>query len=126
MNFENLRLEVVTYLEANYSTYPVKYENLAFETPKGTPWVALYLKRGGNHQSEFANVDYEVFGILIFQIFTPLNGGSVESGNILDELSGLFQNSEINGIWYGEAIVTDLGGKDSWYQTNLMIPYSRK
>lgn len=126
MNIENLRSEVISYIDTNFSTCPIKYENLKFSVPNNSAWVATYLKRGGLNQSEFANSDYEVFGVLIFQVFTPANSGSVASNNILDELSSLFADKIVGNVWFGMPSISDVGGTGSWYQVNLSIPFSRK
>lgn len=123
MSISNLRLNIESHLSTNFTTYPIKYENVAFETPTNSPWVACHIKRNKLPTPELNQASYEVNGILIFQVFTPLNSGTVTSNAILDQLAGLYNDQIISNIWFHDADITDVGNGETWYQVNLSIPF---
>ena len=126
MNLENLRQDIEVYLSTNFTAHPIRYENVPFTIPDNTPWVSCHIKRGGLTQEEFANTGYEVFGVLILQVFTPLNKGMNESNTISDSLATLFERVNVGTVWFSHPDINDVGPDNNWYQVNISIPFSRK
>lgn len=124
MSLSTLRQVIETDVATNFTAYPIKYENIPFDPPENSGWIACHIKRNILPTPELDS-SYEVMGILIFQIFTPLDSGLADSNTIVDTLAGLYSNqNNIAGLWFGDATLTDIGKSDIWYQVNLSVPFN--
>ena len=123
MSIVTLRQDIETHLTTNFTAYPIKYENVSFKPPNNTPWIACHIKRNSLPTPEINQTNYEVSGLLIIQVFTPLDSGTVESNSIVNTLATLYSNQSIINTWFKDAEIIDVGESDTWYQVNLSIPF---
>lgn len=124
MTIATLRQVIETNLSTNFTTYPIKYENIPFDPPDNSSWIACHIKRNILPTPELDS-SYEVKGLLILQVFTPLDSGLATSNTIVDTLAALYNNSySISGLWFGDSNITDVGNSDIWYQVNLSVPFN--
>lgn len=124
MSIASLRPAIETHLSTNFTTYPIKYENISFKPPTNSPWIACHIKRSRLPTPEVNQGSYEVLGILMIQIFTPLHSGMVTSNAIADTLASLYNDKTISNIWFRDADIIDVGESDTWYQVHLSIPFT--
>lgn len=124
MSLATVRQSIETHLSTNFTSYPIKYENIPFDAPDNTSWIACHIKRNILPTPELDS-SYEVVGMLILQVFTPLNSGMVVSNTIIDSLAVLYNNQyNISNLWFGDADIDDVGKSDVWYQVNLSVPFT--
>lgn len=125
MSLDSLRQTIEVHLSTNFTSYPIKYENIPFDAPDNASWVACHIKRNILPTPELDTATYEIKGLLILQVFTPLNSGMVTSNTITNTLAGLYNNSKaIASLWFDDADITDVGKSDVWYQVNISVPFT--
>jgi hypothetical protein len=124
MSLAALRQLIEVDLSTNFTSYPIKYENVPFDPPTNASWIACHIKRNILPTPELDSSG-EVMGILIIQVFTPLNSGLATSNTIVDTLAGLYSNEKrIANLWFQDAAITDIGKSDIWYQVNISVPFN--
>ena len=124
MSIATLRQVIETNLSTNFTTYPIKYENVPFDPPTNSSWIACHIKRNMLPTPELDS-SYEVMGLFILQVFTPINSGLATSNTIVDTLAGLYNNQKnIASLWFGDSVITDIGKSDIWYQVNISVPFN--
>lgn len=120
---------VYTELRTRYNTMttvpPTEFPNEAFVKPK-TLWSRFNIIDGEEMQLDIGYVTktFRHQGVLIIQVFAPLNFGSIDALTQADLIADHFRN------WYGTTITCreasiDNIGSDSfgWYQVNVSIPF---
>ncbi|HCF9053661.1 TPA: electron transfer flavoprotein subunit beta [Klebsiella pneumoniae] len=62
-------------------------------------------------------------GVLIVQLFVPVNDGTVLITETADKIRELFEFQDDGRLSYFAVSCYDAGEADGWYQINLQIPY---
>lgn len=124
MSVESLRSTIESHVNSNYTTYPIKYENLPFTTPVNSPWLSCSIKRNTLATPELSQDTPEIVGLLVFQVFVPKFSGLVESNKIVDTLASTYSDTIISRIWFKDAEITDVGTDKNWYQVNITFPFT--
>lgn len=79
---------------------PVQHDNAPFEKPSSSCWLRANILISSNRQVDTGAKlrRYRTTGMLIFNIFTPINGGDLEANLIADNIVSIFRSTNVSGI----------------------------
>ena len=124
---------VNTELRTRYNTWsnkpPTEFPNELYKPPNPPSLWARLIIAGGEEQrmdigTGATNRTYRKPGVLIIQLFAPLNKGNNAVLVAADEVSDLFRNWCGATITCGASSVEDIGNDNNgFYQVNITIPF---
>ena len=124
MSFANERTSIESRLNSNWTTTTIQWENVDFDTPNNAPWVRLSILNG---DSDYRAIDSKKvhLGLIVIQLFTPINTGTATAKGYVDALAAIFDDQSFDDAVCGVASMANVGTSDIWYQINITIPYRR-
>lgn len=126
LDYTEQRRVVESYIKDNFATCAIKFENLPLPAVDGkgpTSYIAIFDKPSFAESTGMGEVTAHKGGTTIIQIFVPLNTGTALTRSIAQELADLLENKVVGGISYDVSELHPAPKSDSWYQSNLQIPY---
>jgi len=120
-----IKTRVNTELEVAQS-YTIQYDNVDKATPDNAAWIRVTILPGQSSDRSVGSPGSNVIrhmGIVVFQIFTPINTGDKDAYDIQEIIRTSFKPATYGGVKYKAATVTRVGEEDSWSQINVDIPY---
>ena len=66
---------------------------------------------------KIGNRRFERFGIIIANVFTPLEEGTSEGDNLARDIQNIYEGTRFNGVTINNSIVREKGVEDQWYHT---------
>jgi hypothetical protein len=124
MSFVNERAYIEARLSANWATTPIDWENVDFDTPNNSPWIRLSVLNGESDRRNI-NSGKRHLGLVVIQIFVPINTGTNTIRGYADTLAAVFEDQDFDDVECGIASIAIIGNSDVWYQVNVTIPYRR-
>lgn len=124
IDYTTIREKVETEIGTNFSTCPVKYENVPLSPHDATTWVAIFDRQTFSESTGMAEDTFHLGGTIIINIYTELNTGTAEGRAIANELSNLLSSQDVDGLKFQTPELRPGEPNDSWYQHNLLIPYT--
>lgn len=130
MSFEDERRAIEARFAANFSTVPIRWENVPFTQIK-TAWVALRILRGeGNQASTNSNPLYRYAGVIQVDINVPENVGVAQLNTLADAVEAIFRGVQFSSVNSGTITcrapyLTTLGLDAGWYRGAVTAPYQR-
>jgi len=134
VSFEDERRAIEKRFEDNYSSTPIKYENVAFDQPDESAWVGITILSG---QGEAASIGtgmgsrLERFaGIVQIDIFTVEDTGTKTARNLADVVAAIFDNVQFSAGSSG-TITTRVpsyitrGVENGWHHSVVSVAYHR-
>ncbi len=122
IDFTTLRQVTESYIDANFSTVPVRFENVGtLETVK--EFISLRDQTSQSEVGALGETASIVSGLLIIDIFTERTIGTQRSRLIASELATLLSNQTISFINYEVAELRTVGEIERYFQQVLQIPY---
>lgn len=127
MTLTEIRNAVITRMTAQtaIAAGDVRYPNDKTYNPSGKSiWARLTNIPGMAGANEIGNgpVVHRT-GIVIIQIFVPVNTGSLLITQTADKLRELFEFRSDGRLDYFAVSAVDAGESDGWAQMNIQIPY---
>jgi hypothetical protein len=109
---------------------PIAWPNVAFTPPVASSWVRFnILPSGSNLMTVGApgNNLTRYSGIVVVQIFTPLNTDDSALLAYADKVLAIFRNYHTTTIRFGSiySVKTSNSEEDGWNQINVMAPFIR-
>ena len=130
--FKDTQKAIEARLKANYSTTPIKYENVNFREIS-TSYVAIVVRSGeGTRITLGDEVPLTRFaGLIIIQCFSPEGGSTLPAMDLADEVALIFNEARFSvgnsgTIRCRVASAENLGVIDGWVQVNVTIPFNRE
>lgn len=132
MSFDAERIAIEKRTQDNYTTYPVRYENVRFEEPSKAPWVSLSILNGRGQRVSIgtSRALHRHAGVIQFDVYTPEGEGTVVARQIADELSTLFNEVQFSAGSSGTITtrvpaIRSLGVTAGWYRLVVSVAYQR-
>lgn len=113
------------------TTYSLPNEPFTQPTPD-LPWVrltAINVDGGQETLGKKGNRKYERQGIIIANVFTPLEEGTSLGDALATDIQNIFEGERFNGVTVNNSRVREKGVEDQWYHTIMeadFIYYERK
>lgn len=119
--------DIVTYLNSyinsNYTTTPIAYDNVLFDRTNKSEFIEFKIIPSTEKQVAISGVMYRLFGGIGIVVNVSKDRGSKRANVIADELAGLFRSKVINGIQFRTPEVRILGIEDGYYKLSLYIGF---
>lgn len=130
MSVETRNKAIYDFFKAGWATEtrtePIAYPNMPHSPPENTPWVRINILETSSENPKIGRDWKRTLGIVIVQVFVPLNtGDSVKSG-ICDAVLKILENKKTGQyIEFQRGTVTDDGtDRDgAWWQARVIIPF---
>lgn len=132
MSFADERRAIETRFSANYTSTPVRYENLSFVQPDNASWVSLMILSGEGGQASLggSSAIHRYGGVIQVDVFTPENSGTQAGRALADTVEAIFRQVQFSlgnsGVIHTQTPwVTNLGVEDGWYRLVVTCPFFR-
>ncbi|RLI52832.1 MAG: hypothetical protein DRP09_17140 [Candidatus Thorarchaeota archaeon] len=123
IDFTSIRQTIETYLGDNFTTVPIKYENVgAFEDVE--EYIALRDKATFATSMGMAETQQHTGGVVLIDIFTARGIGTQRSRTIATEIANLIANQVVDVMNFGEASLHTGIELEGYFQQVLQVPYS--
>ena len=124
MSFVNERTSIENRLETLWNTTAIHWDNVSFTEPASKTWIKCNIL---NASSTYRAIDSKKkhIGLIILQIFVPINSGTAVVRGYADSLAAIFENQNFDDVVCGIASIEKVGINTVSYQINVKIPYRR-
>lgn len=131
MSYESEHNELRQRFETQWaSETPVAWPNVEFKPPEEDAWVRFTIVNADARQASFGDATnfHRHPGMVMVQVFTPVNRGDKEALQLADQVANIFRN------WYSSGsrirfqitpTVKPVGVDRNWFQVNVSCPYIR-
>jgi len=123
MDYVDVRKEIEMYLDTNFTSTPIQFENtiIAASSDSIEEFIALTISDASTETPAMGSTSSMVTGLLTVQVFTKLGTGTQRARTLYDELKTLLLGVTINGLSFKAPIHTSVGQveESQHYQTNL-------
>lgn len=100
---------------------PYSLPNEPFTQPEpDTAWVrftVINIEGGQETLGKKGNRKFQRFGLIITNVFTPLETGTFEGDELATEIRDMFEGERFNGVTVHDGRVREKGVEDQWYHT---------
>lgn len=132
---QNIAIE--SRFSANFTAYPVKYENVDYIPTPGQAWVEVLVE---DMRVERASVGTGLdalmrhHGLISINIYLPQNTGAAVGRGAADTIATIFRDAQFSGITCLEPRIRNIGSpmtsttqepKESWFVVNVATPFYR-
>lgn len=130
MSFEDERKAIEGRLEANWTTTPIRYENVPFKETSA-PYVALFILNGEGQQASLGTPALRRWpGVIKVQVFVPRDTGTKLARTYADTIGAVFDRAQFSSGNSGTIScripsISHVGLANGWNQINVTIPYQR-
>lgn len=110
---------------------PIAWENLDFSPPDPmSSWVRFSVLSGEAFYASIGAPGNNVIrhpGLIVVQVFVPLNAGALLTLDLADDAAGIFRDYRSGGVRCSPPWVTTIrpSARDGWHQVNVNIPFVR-
>lgn len=122
MSYTQARADLVGYLNTNYTTTGIDWENSQSGEP-ALPFIQVSILDGAaiDLALQFQSIQYP--GFVSINIWDKQGSGTIQSNQLADELVTLFTFQQIGIVETKAPYKTVLGETNGRYQTNITIPF---
>lgn len=109
--------------------FPISLDNQPSKTPDiPEKWVRVIIRNNDSSQSSLGrknNRKFEHLGIIIIQVYTPVNKGTKENDLLSSEIADLMGSFHEGSLWTQESIIRSIGNDDrGYYQQNVVTEFT--
>jgi hypothetical protein len=132
---QNIAIE--SRFSANFTAYPVKYENVDYDPTPGQAWVELLIEDTTVQRASVGTEDEALVrarGLISANIYLPQNTGTATGRAIADAIATIFRDVQFSGITCRQPVIKNIGSpmrsttqepKESWFVVNVTTPFYR-
>jgi len=124
MSFSNERIAIENHFQEFWIDTPIAWENIAFTAPNKSPWVRLNVLNGSSAYRAINGLKRHL-GLIIVQVFTPINTGTNAGREYADTVAQIFGEKKFSDVLCDVASIATIGTDSVWHQVNVTIPYWR-
>lgn len=124
IDYTTIREKIETEISDNFTECVVKYENVELEDSTVKEYISVFERQSFGEAVSMDETDFHYGGIIIINIFTELGSGTARARTIAQSLSDLLSSQDIDGLQTQEPELRPGEPNESWYQHNLLIPYT--
>lgn len=130
MSFEDARRAIETRLETNWTTTPIRFENVPFQETM-QPYVALFIRDGQGMQISLGTPALRRWpAVIVVQIFVPQDIGTKLAKTYADSIAAIFDRAQFSSGNSGTIrcripSIEPVGITHGWHQTNVTVPMIR-
>lgn len=130
MSFEDARKAIESRLHTNWTTTPIKFENVPMKET-ADPYVAVFILEGDGEQISLGTPALRRWtGVIVLQVFVPADTGTKDAKTYADSLAALFDRAQFSTGNSGTIrcripSIETVGDKHGWHQINVTVPFIR-
>ena len=124
MSFNNERLAIEDRFEEHWKDTSIAWPNVAFDMPNNEDWVKITILNGSSSYRAINNSKRHT-GIIVVQLFTPIDSGTSIIRKHADTVVSIFDGKQFSDVVCDVASIETVGTNDIWHQVNVTIPYWR-
>ena len=109
-------------LNANWSTTPVAFDAIAFDSDSQDRWIRHTLLTGDAFQSAMPSCVRHT-GIVSIEVFTEQDVGTKPAYDLADSVINLYALKTIGGIIFQYGSINRVGYADDVFKLTVFIPY---
>lgn len=131
MSFADERQAIEARLSTNWTSTPIKYDNVSFSAPSDNKYISVVIANGASSQQELgASPMHRHIGLITIQIFVPVEAGTNVPRDYADSLATVFRNAQFSAGSSGTILcrspsIVRVGVTNGLYQLNVAVPYQR-
>lgn len=113
-------------LIADVESLTVQYDNQDFTPPDNIMWARCNIRFGESRQASTGSPGNNIFrvtGLLIAQIFQPLNLGDKAALELADSIADAFRAVTASGVVFKTPSVSNIGRDSAWWNVNVNCPF---
>lgn len=106
----------------------IEWPNMTFKPSSDKSWMRFNILDVDTKQITFGDIQniHRAHGLVIVQVFSPLNIGDSEAMTIADAVAKIFRNWCGTTVRCREAAKRVIGPDGhGWYQVNVIVPFQR-
>lgn len=124
IDFTEIRRILEKFLQDNFTLCPVKEENTPLDTTDLKNWIAVFDRTDFSESTGMGETAYHLGGQITIRIYSRLNTGTADARFIAQELTNLFNSTEISGIVMQTPELYPGAENKHWYEHQLIIKYT--
>jgi len=102
------------------SPVPVAIPNQEFEKPSNSPFIRLEVRHSTGGAASISTKHFIRKGFFFVQVFTLFESGSYLNDQLCQIALNAFDGKDINGIWFRDSTVREVGPDGKYYQQNVL------
>lgn len=103
---------------------PTEYDNAKIEHPKDSIWARVNIRNGNTDHVQIGKPNtWRNNGVLIVQLFGPINTGMAQLNILADKVVVAFRRVTAGGVTYRSPSKQQLGRTRDWWQINVNCPF---
>ena len=122
-----IRKKLLEWWEATYPQTPLFWDNMEEAVPSRDVWAYATLLPGNSRLAGLggdpSSQRWRVVGVLVVQVFTPLQGGVVEAEQLAAEVAKEFQGRTVDNVIFRDVSLLRVGPSGAWFQHNISTSY---
>ncbi len=124
IDYTTVRRYVENYINDNYTTTPVQFENTSIDVDVVKEFISI-TDVTGETESMIGSLAILTHGGIIIQIFTELGAGTNRGREIASELANLLNSESFSNFNFTTPQFESFGQVEDadFYQCNLTVPY---
>lgn len=128
MTYASEHAAIEARLSANWTTTPIKFDNVDYKPTTQAAWIELQIATGEQSAVSLGGIGatlYRNVGIISITVNVPLNSGGRTAKGYADSIAAIFRGQQFSSITCRGATITQIGEVDGWFKYNVSIPYFR-
>lgn len=126
MTYEAERTAIEARFQANWTTTPIKWENVPFEPGTASAFVEIRIATAASFQASLGSPAlYRHNGVISINLRVRQNVGTTTAKGYIDSLCAIFRGQTFSSVTCRAPIVSVIGDLNGWYTYNISIPYYR-
>lgn len=128
--FDDARNAIESRLKANWTTTPIRFEEVPFKET-ASPYVALFVLDGEGQQISLGTPAVRRWpAVIMVQVFVPQDTSTKPARVYADTIGAIFDGASFSAGASGTIrcrvpSIKPVGVTDGWYQVNVTIPLIR-
>ena len=103
----------------------LQHDNVKYSPENKKHWARLSIREGESVTRTLGATDRRTVGVVIIQLFAPLDRGDGKLRGYADEFKTAFQSVSLaGGIWFREPSLNVIGRRGPWWQLNVECPFT--
>lgn len=123
MSLSQIQQDIEIHFCNNWTETPVFYQNVAYNEDE--EFIRVNILTGTRYQASLGGTvnTYRIPGVVIIQIFCPLNKSTIRSLYLSDLIITFLQSQVIGSVNLKTPYISFQGSEKSFYQVNMTCPF---
>lgn len=122
-----IRGKLLEWWESSYPQLPLYWDNMESDPPADSEWAYATLIPGNSRLAGLggdpSSRRWRVVGVLVVQVFTPLQEGVSRGEALAAGMATEFQGRTVENVRFLDVSLVRLGQSGAWHQQNISTSY---